>query len=108
MPRFHFTFGDTDSIYMAVAGDPTKPSSQDFSEIVLDKPFYDKWIYLFMPDPELNSFEDMKNPLGLCIEKHGDKQVATSPKSYTIWNNDDSTVSLKLKGISKKTNNLTI
>lgn len=57
-----------------------------------------------MPDPELNLFEDMKKPLGLCIEIHGNNQVATSPKSYTIWNNDGSTVSLKLKGISKKTN----
>lgn len=28
LERFHFTSGDTDSVYMAVSGDPTKPSSQ--------------------------------------------------------------------------------
>ena len=59
-----------------------------------------------MPNPSINTFEDMKKPLGNCIEKHGQNQIATSPKSYTIFNNDGSTISLKLKGISKKTNHL--
>ena len=59
-----------------------------------------------MPDPSINTFEDMKKPLGNCIEKHGQNQIATSPKSYTIWNNNGSTVSLKLKGISKRTNHI--
>ena len=104
--RFHFTSGDTDSIYMAVAGDPSRDSTQGFEAIVIDKDFYDKWIYTFMPDPSINTFEDMKKPLGNCIEKHGQNQIATSPKSYTIWNNDGSTVSLKLNGISKRTNHI--
>ena len=36
--KFHFTSGDTDSIYMAVAGD----SSQGFEAIVNDNEFYSK------------------------------------------------------------------
>ena len=48
----------------------------------------------------------MKKPIGNCIEKHGKNQIATSPNSYTIFNNDCSTISIKLKGISKKINHL--
>ena len=104
--RFHFTSGDTDSIYMAVSGDPTRDSTQGFDAIVRDKQFYDKWLYTFMPNPTINTFEDIKKPLGNCVEKHGQNQIATSPKSYTIYDNDGTTISIKLKGISKTTNHL--
>ena len=40
--KFHFTSGDTDSIYMAVAGDPSRDSSQGFEAIVKDNEFYSK------------------------------------------------------------------
>ena len=57
-----------------------------------------------MPNLSIDTFEDMKKTLGNCIEKHGQNQIATSLKSYAIFNNHCSTISLKLKGISKKTN----
>ena len=60
---FHFTSGDSDSIYIAFAGTPSRDSTQGFEAIVIDKEFYDKWIYTFMPDPSINTFEDMKKAI---------------------------------------------
>lgn len=43
--------------------------------------------------------------LGCCVEKYGANQVALAAKCYTIWS-DDRTISLKLKGVSLKKNNI--
>lgn len=70
-----------------------------------------------MPDPSINTVYDEKKILGCCVEKYGDNQIALCPKCYTIWNNDvidghnelcsfGCTKSLKLKGVSLKTNNI--
>lgn len=59
-----------------------------------------------MPDPSINTFDDMEKPLRNCIKMHDQNQITTSHKSYTILNNDSSTIILKLKDISKMTNNL--
>lgn len=104
--RFHFTSGDTDSIYITVVSYPTMYAPQSFDVIIIDREFYDKWSYTFMSNPAINTIEDTKKLLGFCVEKYGYDQVAKDPKTCTIWNNDGSTVGIKLNGIVKKTNNI--
>ena len=106
MNKLHLTSLDTDSYYWAVAGDPSKGIDQEFKYIIKDHDFYNKHIYKFMPNPDINSVYDEKKILGLCVEKFGENQVALAPKCYTIWNNDGRTKSLKLKGVSLKKNNI--
>lgn len=72
----------------------------------INNELYDKLIYTFMPDLSINTFKDMKKSLCNYIEKHRQNQIASSPKSYMIWNNDSLAVSLKFNGISKRTNHL--
>ena len=49
---------------------------------------------------------DEKKILGLAIEKEGENCIALCSKCYTIWNNDGTTKSLKLKGVSLKKNKI--
>lgn len=58
-----------------------------------------------MPNPAINDVYDEKKILGCCVEKFGANQVALCAKCYTIWS-DDKTISLKLKGVSLKKNNI--
>lgn len=62
-------------------------NDQEFKHIIKDKHYYNKYIYEFMPDPDINSVYDEKKILGCCVEKYGDNQIALCPKCYTIWNN---------------------
>ena len=105
MDRIHFVEGDTDSAYWAISGNPDEDSSQEFKYVVKDKEFYDKHVYEWFPDPSKDVW-DHKKILGLAIEKHGDNCIALAPKCYTIWNNDGTTKSLKLKGVSLKKNRI--
>ena len=111
MTRMHFVEGDTDSMYWAISGDPTKDYHQRFEYVVKDREFYDKYKYLFFPEPgiedPLKSIQSEKKLLGLAIEKEGENCVALAPKCYTIWNNGvEKPVSLKLKGVSLKKNKI--
>lgn len=54
-----------------------------------------------MPNLTFNTITDTKKPLSNCVEKYCQNQNATSTKSYTIYDNDGTFISLKLKGISK-------
>jgi hypothetical protein len=78
--RIHYIEGDTDSGYLAVAGDPTKGIQQGLSEVIKDKEFYDANVYKFFPDPG-KGWEHAKKLLGLSIEKEGDVMIATAPKT---------------------------
>jgi hypothetical protein len=49
--KIHFIEGDTDSIYLALAGDPSKGIHQGFEYVVKDREFYDKHKYEWFPDP---------------------------------------------------------
>ena len=49
---------------------------------------------------------DEKKLLGLAIEKEGENCIALAPKCYTIFNNNNTTKSLKLKGVSLKKNKI--
>lgn len=115
MDRIHFIEGDTDSMYWAVAGNPDKDFHQRFDYVIKDVQFYNDNIYKFLPNPALDegssdtearmvSLHDEKKLLGLAIEKEGENCVALAPKCYTIWNNDGTTKSLKLKGVALSKN----
>ena len=119
--RFHFIEGDTDSAYWAVAGDPDKDNTQAFSDIIIDKKFYDENIYKFAPydffcfdekyRPVLKTKEEQKahekKLLGLAIEKQGDNMIALCPKCYTSYNGTSEilkVIAMKIKGVSLKQN----
>jgi hypothetical protein len=110
MDRCHFTEGDTESAYWAIAGDPTKSYEQEFKHIVKDRKFYEKHVYEWFPNPMIKDSKERKlnekKLLGLAIEKHGENMVALAPKCYTIWV-DDAVKSMKLKGVSLRKNKFT-
>jgi hypothetical protein len=111
MNRIHFIEGDTDSMYWAISGCSREGNTQGLKHVVIDKEFYDKHVFKFLPHdtfcfdesnrPKLDSkFEQKaheKKLLGLAIEKEGDNMIALSPKCYTTWNNDDEKTILKNK-----------
>ena len=105
MDRIHFVEGDTDSMYWAIAGNPNEDYHQRFNHVVNDKEFYDNHVYDWFPNPDKDVYDE-KKILGLAIEKEGENCIALAPKCYTIWNNDGTTKSLKLKGVSLKKNKI--
>lgn len=104
MNKIHFIEGDTDSMYWAIAGNPNESNTQAFKYVVRNRKFYNRHIYKFMPNPN-KGLDDEKKILGLAIEKQGDNMIALAPKCYTIWS-DNKCISLKLKGVSLKKNNI--
>ena len=105
MDRIHYVEGDTDSAYWAVAGNPNEDYTQQFKYVIRDQSFYDAHVYEWFPDPSKDIYDE-KKILGLAIEKQGENCIALAPKCYTIWNNDGTTKSLKLKGVSLKKNRI--
>ncbi|KAA6395604.1 MAG: hypothetical protein EZS28_008869 [Streblomastix strix] len=77
--RFHFDLADTDSIYIAIAGDPNKDCHQQFESIVTDKQFYDQHVYQYLPDPNKDIY-DYKKILGFGIENEGYELTSLGPK----------------------------
>ena len=105
MDKIHYVEGDTDSAYWAISGNPEKDYTQRFDYVIKDKEFYDKHVYDYFPNPEKDIYDE-KKLLGLAIEKEGENCIALCSKCYSIWNNDGTTKSLKLKGVSLKKNKI--
>ncbi len=106
MNKMHLIELDSDSCYVAVSGNPNEPNTQVFNYVIKDHKFYNEHIYKWLPDPS-KGINDEKKILGLAVEKQGDNCIALSPKCYTIWDNEDNkTISLKLKGVSLKKNKI--
>lgn len=74
---------DTDSLYLAVAGNPLLGVNQGFQSVIKDKKFYNKYRYLFLPDPSKGK-ADEKKLLGMAVEKEGNVMIALAPKCYYI------------------------
>ncbi|KAA6377821.1 MAG: hypothetical protein EZS28_026652 [Streblomastix strix] len=102
--RFHFVLADTDSIYIAIAGDKDKDCHQQFESIVTDKQFYDQHVYQYLPDPNKDIY-DCKKILGFGIENEGYKLTSLGPKCYSMivnkWNNEKQQYVFKPKITSK-------
>ena len=105
MEKIHFVEGDTDSLYLAIAGNPDEGNDQMFKYVIKDQEFYDNHVYTWLPDPTKDVYDE-KKILGMAVEKFGDNCIALAPKCYTIWNNNGTTKSLKLKGVSLKKNKI--
>ncbi|KAA6391373.1 MAG: hypothetical protein EZS28_013102 [Streblomastix strix] len=106
--RFHFVLADTESIYIAIAGDKDKDGHQQFESIVTDKQFYDQHVYQYLPDPNKDIY-DYKKILGFGIENEGYEHTSLGPKFYSLivnkWNKEKQQYEFKpkitSKGISK-------
>jgi hypothetical protein len=104
MNRIHAIEGDTDSLYFAVAGNPTKDYHQGFRYVVKDKGFYHKHCYEWFPDPYYGKVNEKKLG-GLAVEKEGDFLIAIAPKNYTIGSIEKIVdAKLKMKGCSADRN----
>jgi hypothetical protein len=103
MTKVHFVEGDTDSMYMAVAGNPNDDCHQGFKYVIKNKEYYDKYVYKWLPDPN-KDIDDEKKLLGAAIEKEGYLMIAIAPKCYylktTRPTERQQTEAKKMKGVS--------
>ncbi|KAA6400512.1 MAG: hypothetical protein EZS28_003968 [Streblomastix strix] len=81
--RFNFIFADTDSIYIAIAGNPAKDCHQQFEAIVTDKQFYDQHVYQYLPGPNKDIY-DYKKILGFGIQNEGYELTSLGAKRYSM------------------------
>jgi hypothetical protein len=107
MDRLHYVEGDTDSMYLAIAGDPADGIHQGFKHIIKDKEFFEANFYKWFPDPS-KGIEDEKKLLGLSIEKEGSDMLAVGPKCYYMnaWSGKKKRMDdiIKMKGVMKRLN----
>jgi hypothetical protein len=117
MDKIHFMYLDTDSMYLAIAGNPNDNYKQGFKHVIKDPKYYDENVFKFLPwdfycvdeknRPRLDTKEERiaheKKLLGLAVEKEGTHFIALAPKCYTNWV-EDGKVTLKCKGVSLKQN----
>ncbi|KAA6356344.1 MAG: hypothetical protein EZS28_048129 [Streblomastix strix] len=131
MNRVHLIYSDTESMMLAVAGDPKQNYKQGFSAVIKDKEFYDQNFYKFFPKPKsiianesqliLDKIEQLderklklkelqieneKKPLGVAYEHCGSTLIALAPKNYWLRQEFDKKdpIVVKLKGMSLKLN----
>jgi hypothetical protein len=108
MSRIHFIEGDTDSAYWAVSGDPNMNKTQDFTQVIKDRQFYDEAYGDWFPR-DITSFAEQKKILGLMVENRSDNCIALAPKCYDLF---DGTLDLPLnekarnKGTTQKARTL--
>ncbi|KAA6387229.1 MAG: hypothetical protein EZS28_017243 [Streblomastix strix] len=102
---FHYVYGDTDSMMLAVAGDPNQDYTQGFSAIVSDKQFYHENFYKFFPDPSKDVYDE-KKLLGVVYEHCGSSLIAFAPKNYLLLEELDmkNPKPVKLKKLNLKSN----
>ncbi|KAA6371394.1 MAG: hypothetical protein EZS28_033079 [Streblomastix strix] len=81
--RFQFVLADTDSIYIAIAGDKDKDCHQQFESIITDKQFYDQHVYQYLSNPNKGTC-DYKKILGFGIENEGYELTSLGPKCYSM------------------------
>ncbi|KAA6385409.1 MAG: hypothetical protein EZS28_019063 [Streblomastix strix] len=58
--RFHFVLADTNSIYIAIAGDPNKDCHQQLEAVMSDKQFYEKHVHQYLHDPNKDIYDQKK------------------------------------------------
>ncbi|KAA6385380.1 MAG: hypothetical protein EZS28_019095 [Streblomastix strix] len=101
--KFHFVYGDTDSMKLAFAGNPNRDYNQGFSEIITNQQFYDQNFYKFFPDP-CKEVYDEKKLLGVAYEHCGSSLIALAPTNYWLLEDLDKKLpqTVKLKGFNLK------
>jgi hypothetical protein len=111
MDKVHVVELDTDSLYLAIAGNGNK----GFQDVIKDKDFYMANIGHYLTsdfygvnkqfDTQLEKMMFDKRFGGLAIEKEAKNMVALASKLYCIW--DDSKETSKAKGCHQKFNHQT-
>jgi hypothetical protein len=106
MDRVHVVELDTDSLYLAVAGN----GNSGFEDVIKDKEFYLANIGHYLTagfygvnkqfDSPLEKMRFEKRFGGLAIEKESKNMIALASKMYCIW--DDTKETGKAKGVSQK------
>jgi hypothetical protein len=74
---FHFSHSDTDSFYMAIAGDLNLGCHQGLEAVIKDKQFWNENKYKFLPDPNGDMYEN-KKLLGCSVEHESDVEISLS------------------------------
>jgi hypothetical protein len=124
MNRIHVVELDTDSCYLAIAGNPNEDHHQCFKYVINDEDFYNEHIYSWAPSSFYStnntnpSFDTPKAQmafdkklLGLAIEKECENMIALAPKLYTCFNTEDAcdkVISRKVKGVSLRQNDIQV
>jgi hypothetical protein len=123
MERIHYAEGDTDSMFLSIAGDPNDDYHQAFKHVILNEKFYNENVYKWLPstfystDNSNPSFESKleqkkfdKKLGGFAIEKECECLVALAPKVYYFYNLGDEAKCIekqyKVKGVCKRQNPL--
>jgi hypothetical protein len=122
MEHIHVVELDTDSLYLAIAGNPDKDYHQRFEAVIKDKDYYDKHYGEWFPtkyvedlpkdtskDEIINVLSDEKKLLGLAIENEKENMIALCPKCYSLFNDeeiDSGKAKMRVKGVSLKKNKL--
>ncbi|KAA6397870.1 MAG: hypothetical protein EZS28_006606 [Streblomastix strix] len=79
--KFHFVYGDTDSMMLAVAGNPNQDYNLVLSEIISDQQFYDLNFYKLFPIP-CKGVYDEKKFLDVAYEHCRSSPIAFASKNY--------------------------
>jgi hypothetical protein len=111
MKQIHFIEGDTDSMYLAVAGNPKAGIHQGFKYVHKNHGLYHQHYYEWFPDQSKGK-ENEKKLGGVAVENEGHTMIAVAPKNYTIIKEGKANVlgkvkndeKLKAKGLSLKKN----
>jgi hypothetical protein len=69
MERIHYAEGDTDSLFLSVAGNPEEDYHQAFKHVILNEKFYNKNVYNWLP----NSFYSTNNSAQVFKNKMKEK-----------------------------------
>ncbi|KAA6379842.1 MAG: hypothetical protein EZS28_024631 [Streblomastix strix] len=103
--KFQFVYGDTDSMMLAVAGNPNKDYNQGFSESITDQQFYDENFYKLFLDPSKGVYDE-KKLFGVAYEHCGSSLIALAHKNYWSFEDLDNKhpQTVKLKGLNLKIN----
>jgi hypothetical protein len=102
MEKIHYAEGDTDSMFLSVAGDPNDDYHQAFKHVILDENFYNENVYKWLPSGFYTT--NKTNPTfankikqkkfdkklgGFAIEKECECLVALALKVYYFYNLGD-------------------
>ncbi|KAA6388864.1 MAG: hypothetical protein EZS28_015607 [Streblomastix strix] len=103
--RFNYVYGNTDSLMLAVAGDPNQDYTQGFSAIVSDKQFYDENFFKFFLDPSKDVYDE-KKLLDVAYDHCSSSIIALAPKNYWFLEDFDKTnpETVKLKVLNLNSN----
>jgi hypothetical protein len=91
MNKIHFIYGDTDSMYFAISGDPNDDYKQGFKHVVLDKDYYDEHVFKFLPFDTFCFKESSRPTLNTMIDSLLDTCTLTTLISLvkSIGSDDD-------------------